>query len=232
MPPESSKLRARSATRYTLASTWCPAGRRANPACARVASSSAVTVSAIGRRLRARWRSASIRSASARSDNSGAAVSGIRWKGCSRPTSWRKRSIKLSGIANSDPFSAAKTDSSSSGHSMALSAARSASTSSRLWKDLEPTSRCGISRASRLLTYSRVMSAPKFVNRRNRMQTCRCDSGTNVAGSSGSRTFHPLSRMSHSTNATIAPGRHSLIASFDTRVLPYGRGTGSAMTFG
>jgi len=53
-----------------------------------------------------------------------------------------------SSIAKSDPFSVANTDSSSSGHSMAASAARTVSTSSRPWNALPPTSRCETPRAS------------------------------------------------------------------------------------
>jgi hypothetical protein len=48
-PPVSSKVRARSQMRYTFASAWEPARRSVNPACARVASSSALMVSATGR---------------------------------------------------------------------------------------------------------------------------------------------------------------------------------------
>ena len=48
-PPVSSKVRARSQMRYTFASACAPARRSVNPACARVASSSALMVSATGR---------------------------------------------------------------------------------------------------------------------------------------------------------------------------------------
>ena len=57
-----------------------------------------------------------------------------------------------SPIANSAPRSVANTDSSSSGHSTAASAARIVSTSSRSWNDLPPTSRCAMPRASRACT--------------------------------------------------------------------------------
>ena len=57
-----------------------------------------------------------------------------------------------SEIAKSEPCSVANTESSSSGHSMAVSAVRSVSTSSRWWNDLEPTSKCGSARDSSAFT--------------------------------------------------------------------------------
>ena len=66
--------------------------------------------------------------------------------------------------------SVANTDSASPGHSIAVSAVRSASTSSRSWNALPPTSRCGTPRDSSASTYGCVTSSWKAMNRRNSRQ--------------------------------------------------------------
>ena len=88
-------------------------------------------------------------------DRSGSSI--IGWK---RPYSLLKCSSVSSSTAKRLPRSTAKTLSSSSGHSMARRAVRSVPTSSRRWKDFEPTRRCGMPRASRQRTYSCVRSVP------------------------------------------------------------------------
>jgi len=47
-----------------------------------------------------------------------------------------------------------------------------------------------------------------------------------------SRTFHPLSRHSHSMKAATALGEHSRILAFEILRVPYGSGMGSAITAG
>ena len=87
-----------------------------------------------------------------------------------------------SPIANSAPRSVANTDSSSSGHSMAVSAARSVSISSRSWKARPPTSRCRMPRASRASTYARVTSRPvAHETPEQQADVARPRSGTGIA---------------------------------------------------
>jgi hypothetical protein len=136
-------------------------------------------------------------------------------------------------MAKSAPRSVAYTLSASSGHSIAASAARSVSTSSRSWNDRPPTSRCGMLRASSASTYGRVMSSWNFTNRRNRMQTCRASTGTcRTSPSRRSVTRHPLWCTSQSTQAPTASGRDFSIGPCAMFFTAYGSGTGKTIIEG
>ena len=165
--------------------------------------------------------------------NSGSRSSGeIRRIGWKRPCALRNRSSVSSSTAHRLPRSTAKTLSSSSGHSMARSAARSVPTSSRRWNDFDPTSRCAMPRASSARTYSCVRSAPKFVKRRNRMQTCSGWTGTHVVASSGRAPSSRSRCRATAMKAATALGEHSSIFTFDILRVPYGCGIGSATIAG
>jgi len=96
---------------------------------------------------------------------------------------------------NNDPFNAAKTESSSSGHSIAVSAARKVSILHGYEKTSSRTNRWAISRASdpsrSRASRPAVIGEPAKENADLPLTNCR-----SRAGSSGSRTFHPLSRTS------------------------------------
>ena len=186
MPPPASYCRASSATCSTLASACSPAGRRMKPTWARVSASSRadrvghgpVVAGAVqllqqpqrvGDRQQMRRRLAGERKLVA-----GVAAELLRNpERVDGPNRCRNSSRCSSSMAKSEPFSVAKTDSSSSGHSIAASAARMVSTSSRPWNALPPTSRCGMPRASIASVYARVTSLPKLTNRRNSTAMCR-----------------------------------------------------------
>ncbi len=131
-----------------------------------------------------------------------------------------------------------KTDSSSSGHSIAASAVRSVSTSSRSWKLLPPTSRCGNPRASSAWTYGRVTSTvgPSNVRvskRRNKRHTSRASIGQRSVGRSRSVTVQPLDLTSQSTKAATACGCPSTSDAFvGAPFHSFTFGTGSATIAG
>ena len=125
-------------------------GRAAGRSCRRPGDScgrGAAAAAAAARRRSAPGARSARRSAPAPAPELPPSSCGIR-NGWNVPNRCRNSSSCSSSIAKSDPLSVANTDSSSSGHSIAASAARIVSTSSRPWNALPPTSRCGMPRAS------------------------------------------------------------------------------------
>ena len=173
MPPSASYCRASSATCRTLASACSPPGRSMKPDMRagrveqlgnRVGHGTVVTTpmellqqSKSARRSAADGRSAR-RRAQLRAGIAAQLARDAEWDGTVR-SDGGIRAAASSSIAKSEPFSVANTDSSSSGHSIAASAARIVSTSSRSWNALPPTSRCGMPRASSAAMYGRVVSS-------------------------------------------------------------------------
>ena len=166
--------RASSATCSTLASACSPRGAARSPTCARVALEQLAAIvsrrpagscaaGAAAQQRRAPRRSAQMRElVEPSASNAAGTRNGCRWH--AKPWASTDRidavhsSSSSSPMAKSGPRSVANTDSSSSGHSIAASAARIASTSSRSWNALPPTSTCGMPRASSASTYGRVTS--------------------------------------------------------------------------
>ena len=159
-PPPASKRRARSSTRSTLASACSPAGQIATPACARVASRSRASVSAMGRRLRLdggarrgsrsaprhtrrRRRPARARRRRVRSGCEPACRRRGGRRGARRRESAKKRAAQR-GVDGRARRRATRSR---------RSALRTACTSSRSWNERPPTSTCGIRRASSARTY-------------------------------------------------------------------------------
>ena len=121
-----------------------------------------------------------------------------------------------SPIAKSVPRSVANTDSSSSGHSMAASAERMASTSSRSWNVRPPTSTCAdaarLQRADVWLRHvlTKADEAPEQQADMTRRPHAPARSPLR------SVTIHPLSLTSQSTNAAVASGSERSISLLDT----------------
>ena len=164
-------------------------------------------MSAMGRRLRARVQLGEDRERLA-DRRRRARRAPWRWRvGSQRAVARGGRARSASSAsAKSGPRSVAKTESSSSGHSIAASAFRSATTSSRLWNERPPTSTCG---DAPLLERAHVGARHVLAEARRSGGTGGTRGAPRWARVCPSRSVivQPLSRISQSTNAPHGVGQ-------------------------
>ena len=144
----------------------------------------------------------------------------------------RSSSSVSSPTANSAPRSVAYTFNASSGHSIAASAARSVSTSSRSWKDRPPTSRWGTHapRGRQVATGDVVGELDEAAE--EDADVPRLDRHELGAPFRRSETFQWLSSSSHWIQAPTASGSEASMAGMVTFLFPYRSGTGRAIMAG